>query len=150
MEVNIVKYPGCDLPYKVTMPMSLATTKTKRDYTWLIDRKYKYFVDALKKACKVITYEELHKKVNHTFRYAMGKVTGARPSSIEYAMRSIRCTVATQYIKLKTECAILKVRPPPNPLQHLSDKTTKEHYAATGADNEHNAIERLIERGEYK
>ena len=41
-----------------------------------------------------------------------------------------------------------KVDAPPNPLQHVNVKTTREHYAAIGADDLHKAKQRLIEKAQ--
>ena len=74
----------------------------------------------------------------------MSSVTGRKADNIEFAMRSIRQTIATQWLQIKTECDVKKVDPPPNPLQHITEKTTIEHYAAVGAGSKHKAKERLI------
>ena len=53
-----------------------------------------------------------------------------------YSMRTIRAYHATVYVMLKAEYEVMGWKPlPPNPLQHLSDSTTLEHYAAKGSYN---------------
>ena len=143
----MVEYPGCDFPYQIMMLKSEDGNKTGRDYTWLIDRKYDYFIDALKKVKKVYTVKKLRGLVTYAFKKALSSVMGGKPCDVEFAMRSIRCTIATEYVMRLKECEILEVKEPPNPLQHLSDNTTKLRYADLEAGNEHKARERLVLKG---
>ena len=43
-EKNVVDYPGHDFPYKIVMPVKKVKTKTGVDYTWLIERRFDYFI----------------------------------------------------------------------------------------------------------
>ena len=45
----MINYHGYNAPVQVIMPQAEAGTKTSIDYTWLIDSKYGYFVDAVRK-----------------------------------------------------------------------------------------------------
>ena len=62
-------------------------------------------------------------------------------------MRSIRCTVATNYLRLCAECKVLKKDPPPNPLNHLDLSTARRYYADKLADDDHDARDRLLASG---
>ena len=140
---NKVKYDGFDFTHQVDMPLEEVKTKTNRDYYWLIERKHEYLVSALSSACKRFTADQLYSRVPYAFKVAVGEVTGLPPEAVKYSMRDTRCTVATVYMEMKAECLVRGVDPPPNPLQHVSDKVTREHYAARGADDRHKAKQRL-------
>ena len=72
VEKNVVSYEGYVLPYKIVMPAAL--TKTKRDYTWLFDKKFTYFTDALKSSCKTLTADDLLLRIDYAFKCAMAAV----------------------------------------------------------------------------
>ena len=62
-------------------------------------------------------------------------------------MRTVRAYRATEYIRLRAEYKVMKWTPePPNPLQHLSDKTTLTYYAAQGSDSQWEARRRCVQK----
>ena len=62
-------------------------------------------------------------------------------------MRTVRAYRATEYMKLRAEYMVMEWTPlPPNPLQHLSVKTTLTYYAAQGSDSEWEARRRCVEK----
>ena len=91
-------------------------TKTQTSYTWLIDRKFAYFIEALKTARKILTWEQLRTKVNYTFKVTVGALTDAKITDVEFAMRNIRQTIATSFLMTEAEAKVMKEEPPPNPL----------------------------------
>ena len=84
--------------------------------------------------------------MQYAFQSTMAEVMECKREDVPYQMRSVRCTIATEYLKVWAESKILKVDAPPNPLQHTDLKTTREHYAEMGADDLHEARKRLTER----
>ena len=127
--------------------MPEAETKTDMEYTWLFDRKFSYYITALQKACKVLDREQLENKIEYAFKTIMAEVQDCSPKEVQYQMRSLRCTIATKYLQLCTECEIKNWAKPPNPLQHIRLQTTREHYAANNAEYQLEARERLAKRG---
>ena len=79
----------------------------------------------------------------YAFQTTVAAAMKCKREDVPYQMRSVRCTIATEYLKAWAEAKILQVDAPPNPLQHTDLKTTKEHYAEIGADDMHEARKRL-------
>ena len=64
-----------------------------------------------------------------------------------YSMRTVRAKRATEYIKLRAEYRVMQWSPePPNPLQHLSDRTTLTYYAERGSDSIWEARLRCVQK----
>ena len=64
-----------------------------------------------------------------------------------YSMRTARCTRATEWYALVTEYRYMKwPYEPPNPLQHESERMTKDHYATKGIDSVHAIQQRCLDK----
>ena len=127
--------------YEAFCPAS--DTKTDRDYLWLIPVEYDRLVD------RILTlpytgfhsYEKLAASMKPFYSLqVLQKVKGVKTRHSRtkwYCMRTARAFRATEWIKLVTEYRLMGWSPEPlNPLQHVGDKMTLEHYATRGIDSQ--------------
>ena len=64
-----------------------------------------------------------------------------------YCMRTARAFHATEWIKLVTEYRLMNWSPEPlNPLQHVGEKMTMEHYATKGIDSKWSIQKRCCQK----
>lgn len=124
--------------YSASVPAS--NTKTKRDYLWLLPSSHDDIAarilglgdsgfrtaDELKRSLKAFYRDQVLKKAEVPVHHNERRL---------YDMRSIRAYHATEWVKLVTEYRLMNWKPEPlNPLQHETERMTKEHYAAKGSD----------------
>ena len=73
---NKVKYEFIDYAYTIDMPLEETKTKTNRPYYWLIEKRFKYFIQALRNAYKPYSVDELYSRTAYAFKCAVSKATG--------------------------------------------------------------------------
>ena len=143
-------YPHQEHTFKATAPSD--DVKTRRNYFWLLPMR----TDAVVKQLRELTdtgygkHETLTATLNKFWdRQILAKVNVPQtdPHGHRYSMRTVRAYRATEYIRLRAEYRVMQWKPePPNPLQHLSTKTTLTYYAAQGSDSEWEARRRCVEK----
>lgn len=132
---HLVKHEEHD--YQAFVPYNI--TKTQRDYFWLIPNKYNFVVMQIRKLVDTgyTKYEQLVDSMKPFYtNMVLKKAKGVLKKHNDkkwYSMRTARAYHATEWIKLVYEYRMMEWKPePPNPLQHETEKTTKEHYAIRG------------------
>ena len=124
--------------YKADVPELI--TKTKHNYTWVLSDEAKDVWLAIKDyTCKrPPSWVTLY---NGLFGFYT-KILKTLNIDSKFAMRTIRCWHATQWVKHRAEASVMRRTALPNPLQHESVKTTLLYYAKKGSDNVNDAHKR--------
>lgn len=136
--------------FKATAPAK--EVKTKRDYFWLLPNEFDKVVPLILNHTNTgfNNYKVLNKSLRSFFSkqvLAKADVPMSHAPMKMYNMRTLRAYRATEWMNLVAEYKIMRWEPlPPNPLQHETDKTTKENYALQGSGNELQARKRICEK----
>ena len=136
--------------FKATAPAMI--TKTKRDYFWLLPMEFKELVPtyADHRQTGFNSFEDLKETLRSYFSNMVLKRAEVKvfsKGSKEYTMKNIRCTRASQWLKLVTEYRVMEWKiEPPNPLTHTDESTVKKFYAAKGCEDRWQATKRCYDK----
>ena len=127
-------------------------TKTKRDYFWLLPVEFEKLVPAYTEHNQTgfNSFSDLKETLRAYFKDMVLKRAAVKVNykgSKEYTLKNIRCTRASQWLKLVTEYRVMDWKiEPPNPLTHSNESTVKKYYAAKGCEDQWLARKRCFEK----
>ena len=123
-------------PHKYIAYVPKEITKTNKHYYWLLPHDLDEFAEYIKKKMKrgYSSATKLCQSLRKYFTYQVtkeAKLPNIDEQGYSQTLRTIRCTIATNFVKTLAEYQVMGWKlTPPNPLQHESVRTTFRHYAS--------------------